>query len=520
MVLIVVVLLVGLAGRVWLASLAPRYAYLIDAFGSIGHGLTVEPEGLLKAYTLPVQRNIPVHGQQWSKEQGRFVPYSYTFVRQANYPPVGLTFLWLHVELLRLLDPTLQANTFGSRLVMSAGAILADAVMAAAALLLGRELFGRRAGLLAGGLTWLFPPLAMNSSFWGQVDSWVQAPMLLALWLMLRRRWLAAGVLIGLAVQLKPQGLLMGPVALFAAAMIATAAGGRPRPGQFARRIGLGAAGALGLVLLAALPWMLADGWAWYRRSIAENFAHFPYTTLKAFNVWYVEAMVLDSQHVAGALDATRQVAGASKDDWGRLLVLTSMVILAGLCWWRGRRRPQLAVVAFAALWLWSTFIWPTRVHERYFVLAVPPVIVLAAALRRFWPAVLILAVVGVAEVTWNLWLPLGAGYSTWDPPERLHAVRVSAYRQQTAQLPPGSRPPPPAPSDSLAMYWRHYDQRRAGERPWEVLFTALSLAGYACTCAALAARPLESGSENKPQRAQREQRTQSTQKRERKRQG
>ena len=60
----------------------------------------------------------------------------------------------------------------------------------------------------------------MNSSFWGMNDSWVQAPMMLSLYFMLRRRWIAAGICLGLAMQIKPQGLLMGPVALLAAALV------------------------------------------------------------------------------------------------------------------------------------------------------------------------------------------------------------------------------------------------------------------------------------------------------------
>ena len=66
-IVIVIVLggLIGLGGRVGLLALAPRYAYPTDSFGNIAMGLTAEPKGLWKAYTLAIEENPPIHGKQW-----------------------------------------------------------------------------------------------------------------------------------------------------------------------------------------------------------------------------------------------------------------------------------------------------------------------------------------------------------------------------------------------------------------------------------------------------------------------
>ena len=496
---IAAVVLAGLAARVWLASLAPKYSYSPDAFGNIAHGLTAEPNGLLKAYEYPVDvrsgefdpnSQPAVNGWVWQKEQGKFTRRSYKeaygreykFPHKVRYPPLGLTALWLHVKLLALFDPSLMANTFTSRLVMSIGSILCDLVMAIGALLMARQLFGPRAGWAAGAVVWLLPPLVMNTTFWGQVDSWVLAPTLLALWMMLRRRWLAAGILLGIATQLKPQGLLMAPIALFAAAIMDMPPGAAAGK-EFLRRVGLGALGALGVIFLAGLPWTIADGGVWFRRSYTDFFGLFPFTTLKAFNIWYVDLMSLDAAHVPTAFIPTVEVGGFTKDGWGRLLLIASLVVGALVCWRRIGRKPDLAVTAFACLWLWGTYMWPTRVHERYILLNMQLLIILAEGMKRYWPAVLALMIVGVAALTWNLWLQAGpnraggAGSSYW----QWQAMQRAAYERH---LPPGVLTLPP-------QFWAQYDKLRAPEWPWEILITSISLLGYAWAFGATAYPPL-----------------------------
>ncbi len=182
---------IGMAARLWMTSLAPRYAYVFDAFGNVAHGLTAQPEGLLKAYSLTRDKYIPVTGPVWNGERERFVQFreafgtDYYFPHEVKYPPLGLTGMWLHVKLLGLFDPSLAANTFLERLVFSSLAIVCDALMAVAAWLIAKELFGVKAGWIAATVTWFYPPLMMNTSFWGQMDSWAQAPMMFALLFML-----------------------------------------------------------------------------------------------------------------------------------------------------------------------------------------------------------------------------------------------------------------------------------------------------------------------------------------------
>lgn len=148
-------------------------------------------------------------------------------------------------------------------------------------------------------------------------------------------------------------------------------------------------------------------------------------------------------------------------------MVLVAGLLLAILTWRRYRQRPQLAVTLFAGLWLWSAFIWPTGVHERYIVYCMPLIIAAAVFVPRLWPAVAMLAVIGVAELSHNIWLTHPAGtYSHYA--ERIHRQVDDAPRavQQRA-------------SDHLEDVWKETERKRRHQRGFEWLFTAISLLAY-----------------------------------------
>jgi len=459
-----VLLLAGLGGRLWLTALAPRWGFWADHFDNIGMGLTAEQHGLLNVYSVPVQDNPTVSGYVWTPLAGR------TWLdrkppRVTNYPPLGVALFWMQSSLLDAVQSSLEANTFTSRLVMSLSSVAAELLLALLVFRLGTLLGGPKAGLLAAGVCWLFPPLAMDSSLWGQADAWIAAAATGTVLAMLRRRWFVAGLCTGLAVLLKTHGILLGPVLLFGAATVAEAEG-RLTLKAFLGRVGSVAVATVGTVLLLSAPWIAADGLSWVQQAYLGNIKMYPLTTLKAFNVWYLDALLLDAKLVGGALDSTATLAGIRKDLLGRTLVLAAMVGLAAACWRVCRRRPT-GLVLFAGLWLWSTFIWPTRVHERYILYCMPLVIVAACSLRRLWPAVVVLALVGAAELSWNIWLKM--------PP-------AGQYDENQGLVEHSAKQPAVAGKSDVESKSRYRRWYRASRQKWqwqEYTLTIASLAGY-----------------------------------------
>ncbi|NLX20118.1 MAG: DUF2029 domain-containing protein, partial [Phycisphaerae bacterium] len=291
-----VVLLAGLGIRIALGVAAPKWGYTWDHFDNIGTGLTAEKNGLLRIYSVDRDDLAVVHGRVWRVQAEQFVPMDRKAATPPNYPPLYVLARWVQVKVLRVVQGgDIFANTVAARLIMSTLSFVAELATAIGVMLLAWRVFGQRVGLIAGAVAWLFPPIMLNGVFWGQVDALILAPTVFAVWLMLRREWVWAGVCVGLAMMLKPQGVLLGPVVLFAGFALAKEAG--PAWRQVIVRLAKVGLAALAVIVVVSGPWMAADGLAWLDRSYLMSFTEaFPYTTLKGFNVWYVDLLRLDAR--------------------------------------------------------------------------------------------------------------------------------------------------------------------------------------------------------------------------------
>lgn len=487
--LLLAVAIAGLMLRVALVAAAPRWGYVWDHFDVIGMGVVAETRGLARVYTatedeLPVLRGHAV-------QDGRDTVLQRRCVHLPNYPPLCQLVFWLQSRWLGARDPDFVANTVRTRLVTSIVPWLFELLTAVGAALVARALTGSAAAArAAGALTWLAPPLMMNTALFSQYDALPLAPALFALAAMLRGRWIAAGVAFGLGLLLKPQGLLMAPVAAFAAAA-GTAADPDRSVGATVRRGALLTGAALATIAAGSAPWMLADGLAWIDRCYRRNlFEVLPYTTLEAFNVWYLRALLADRSPSVDLLVSTVQAAGMSRDAWGRLFLAAALAGTAALCWARLRSRPALAVVVFAGLALWATFIWPTRVHERYLLYCVPVMIVAALAVPRLRIVVAALVLVATMEHGWMIWRS-GPSVGSFDrrAAERLHDERFRAYWQGKPVTVDNARAAPKV-EDSIALAFERYRDARRGAARLEWALTLLSLGAYAAAIGVVATQP------------------------------
>ncbi len=468
-------LLAGLVARLVLPVPALKWAFPFDHFDNIGMGLTAGVYGLTKVYSVPKDKNPEVVGTAYYFRGGKLVPrerYRRRAPRVTNYPPLGITLLHIQTELLRKIDPSIEANTYTSRLVMSLGAIIADLVLALGVYLVVRVFAGRIPALVASLVCWCFPPLILNTAFWGQIDSWFLAPGVLMVWFLMRRRWIAAGICLSLALLLKPQGLLLMPIALFAVFMVREGEGRLTAKVLF-ERIGKGLAATLIATFVISIPWTLADGTTWFERSYVDNFklTGTDELTAWAFNIWYIDLLVNDNEPTVKVVDSQVQVFGLTKQRWGQILALSAMIALGGTYLWRYRTRGPLGVVLFGSLWLWSTFILLTAAHERFIIYCTPLLIAGAVKLRGLWVAVLLLGIIGTAELTHYSWLEVPAGRLA-----RKTKINLDRYDA----TPPHQRPSREDFEKGLEIMRQNIEEGRKTYRPWEYLFTVGSIAAYA----------------------------------------
>jgi hypothetical protein len=273
-----------------------------------------------------------------------------------------------------------------------------------------------------------------------------------------------AGLLWGLALSLKTQGVLLAPIWL--AALIWS-----PRR----VRMVVGGLVAAAFLFAVALPFTIADGFLWFRRAFLENVStNFIQTTLKAFNVWYIDLLLCEND------DASVRLLGLAKDTWGKMLLGAGLLVCATLVHWKYRSlRWRLTVWAGVSLLLMVML--PTRVHERYVVMCLPFLIVLAAVRPRVWWGVVPLLAAATFQLTVYQWVGTRTAAGWW--PKALERG-LANYDAAVARTPPEYQDQLPTRSEVPDIEWQNYRDQRAPLVPYEWTLTIGSLLAAAVTLA------------------------------------
>ena len=444
--LIALALVTGLGARAWLVELSPRYGYLGDHDDYVRWGIQAADSGLTALYTGPPPRaKHVVH-----RDDGTTALRTRTVDRVLNYPPVSAYLLWLQGEAYKAVGQERLVNTRTARRLYALLPVLCDIIVAFGCLAIVRDLAPRWAPL-AFAAAFLAPPLAIDGALWGQTDSWLMAPAVWMVWAMMRGRWTLAGLLWGVALGVKPQAVLFTPV--WCLALLLT-----NRRGS----VLLGVVTAAAVLNVAAAPFWFTSGARWFQEPFIHNIVHdYPQTTLKAFNVWYIDLLRTEE------LSASASLAGVAKDAWGRVLTAVGLVAAFGIIYRRWRSTP-MALCLFSGLVLLVCVMLPTRVHERYVVLCLPFLICTACRNRRLWPGVVVLLVVASFQLTWYIWSTRLAGSASERQLRVYYAVQADRLKL-----------PEPSRQQHIDRQTQRELANRAKDRPAEWALTMAALASF-----------------------------------------
>ena len=205
------------------------------------------------------------------------------------------------------------------------------------------------------------PAIIFDSAVWGQADALPCVLLLLAVWAVGTRRFAAGGAVAAVAVLVKLQAVVVVPPLLMATVFL----GGIE--GLFA--VVKGAACAA-LVVLA--PFYAAHRMDAVIATILGASGRYPFISMNAHNVWWL---------VGGA--QSMNISDAMRVGNGlftyRALGTVMFVAATGLVLWRlrrdlylTRREPLPAVIEAVALQLLAFSLFPTEMHERYVLPALP----------------------------------------------------------------------------------------------------------------------------------------------------
>lgn len=288
----------------------------------------------------------------------------------ADYPPAYMLVLGFLGKIAQLLSIPYGSKALA--VLLSLVPIGCDLGLAFLLYKIGTQNFGPKAGRYFAAFAAFCPPLLYDTGVWKQVDGVLCFLMVLCFWLLSQRRFVWGAAVFGLALAIKPQPLLLGPV--LAVCFLQEVL--RQKDARSVRRaVGTcfaGLAVSLGVVLICALPYGFSQGLGWLVEKYTGTVASYPYGSINGFNL-----IALLGGNWQPQTDLAFGII--SWQTLGTVGIVISTLCLVWLAV-RGARNGRFCPLLLAAFYGVAVFSLAHRMHERYILPAV--LLTLAAAAR------------------------------------------------------------------------------------------------------------------------------------------
>ncbi|ODA39486.1 glycosyltransferase family 39 protein, partial [Desulfosporosinus sp. BG] len=262
----------------------------------------------------------------------------------SDYPPLYIYVLFLIGKI-----GSISALSPYFTLLLKLPSIVADIATSFLIYKLAKKYLALEISILLAAFYIFDPAVLINSTIWGQVDSFFTLIIVAAVVLLSEKKIALASVLFTAAVLMKPQGIIFLPVLFF----------------ELIRRKNLTSwlkvfISALVTTLVVVLPFSLNMNGLWIFKLFASTLAEYPYASVNAFN--FFSLLGANFAKDAGTLFVL------SYHNWG----LIAIVMITAFSWFvfiKGKSRINASAVAL--LLIDGVFTFSTRMHERYLFPAV-----------------------------------------------------------------------------------------------------------------------------------------------------
>jgi dolichyl-phosphate-mannose-protein mannosyltransferase len=276
----------------------------------------------------------------------------------ADYPPLYIYVLFLIGKLAGFAGPAVHFT-----LLIKLPAILADIATAYLLYRMVKKQLNPNWGLLAAAAYVFNPAVFLDSTLWGQVDSFFTLLAVLALLLLMENKVGLSAVFFAALVLMKPQGIIFLPVLFFELLK-------RRSLKQFVHAALCGAA----TFILVIAPFSRDPLWVFHL--FISTGQEYSYASLNAFNLFSL---------LGANLKADASVfLFLNYSTWGFILDIAVLGFVAWL-YWKGKHNslPLLAALLLNT----GAFVLSSRMHERYLFPAVALAVMVLALTkdRRFW---------------------------------------------------------------------------------------------------------------------------------------
>ncbi|NLI90961.1 MAG: DUF2029 domain-containing protein [Peptococcaceae bacterium] len=282
--------------------------------------------------------------RNWANAAANNFSQFYSGRNSSDYPPLYIYVLYLVGKAAAI--PALSAHY---TLLLKIPSILADLVTSFLIYKLARKYLALESSILLAAFYIFNPAVLVNSTLWGQVDSFFTLIVVAAVCLLAEKRTAWAAVLFTLAVLMKPQGIIFLPVLFFELV----------RQKDF-RVLGKALLISIFTAAIIVLPFSLQMGPLWIFRLFTGTLGEYPYASVNAFNFY----SLLGANYIN---DGTRFFF-MTYHTWGMIFIV-ALTLLAWLFYHKGKNSGFAA--AASLLLITGVFTFSVRMHERYLFPAV-----------------------------------------------------------------------------------------------------------------------------------------------------
>ncbi|MDR3601513.1 MAG: glycosyltransferase family 39 protein [Desulfosporosinus sp.] len=262
----------------------------------------------------------------------------------SDYPPVYIYVLFLIGKI-----GSVSALSPYFTLLLKLPSIIADIATSFLIYKLAKKYLSLEISILLAAFYTFNPAVLINSTIWGQVDSFFTLIIVAAIVLLSEKKIGLASILFTSAVLMKPQGIIFLPVLFFELIRQKTLK-------SWIKVI----ISTLITAIVIVLPFSLNTNVLWIFKLFASTLAEYPYASVNAFN--FFSLIGANFAKDAGTLFVF------SYHSWG-LMAIVAITAFSWFLFIKGNSRVYASAVAL--LLIDGVFTFSTRMHERYMFPAV-----------------------------------------------------------------------------------------------------------------------------------------------------
>ncbi|MDO4459793.1 MAG: glycosyltransferase family 39 protein [Clostridia bacterium] len=260
-----------------------------------------------------------------------------------DYPPGFLYILGWMDSLRRFFG--WSYDSAGYTLLIKLPSIISDLVCAWAVYHIGKKKFSGEEAFF-GAAAYLFcPAVIINSTVWGQVDSFSVMILLFSLWLMMNNKFLPAGLLYGVALITKMQMLIFAPVYIFYCLFR-----------KDIKNLFVGILSAVFAALLIAKPYTQGFDFTWLIDRYKETMDYYSYYSINAYNVW-------DMFGKNWAKLPEKGIALSVLNMFGPVI---ATFVCGCIMFFAKDRKAKESIFVSSAVIMFTVFMFSVKMHERY----------------------------------------------------------------------------------------------------------------------------------------------------------